>query len=51
MPLYDLIEYNDNYCDSLGSLWKFKRDEIEGNVNLTVDGNHFPNNLSSFKYK
>ena len=33
------------------SLWQFKRDEIEGNVDLTVDANHIPNNLSSYKYK
>ena len=28
-----------------------KRDEIEGDVDLTVDGNHIPNSSSSFKYK
>ena len=27
MPMYDLIEYNDNYSDTSGSLWQFKRDE------------------------
>ena len=32
MPMYNLIEYSDNYCDTSGSLWQFKRDEIEGNV-------------------
>ena len=51
MPMYNLIEYSDNYSDTSGSLWQFKRDEIEGNVDLTVDDNHIPNNLSSFKYK
>ena len=51
MPMYNLIEYSDNYSDTSGSLWQFKRDEIEGDVNLTVDDNHIPNNLSSFKYK
>ena len=45
MPMYNLIEYSDNYSDTSGSLWQFKRDEIEGNNNLTVD------NSSSFKYK
>ena len=39
MPMYNLIEYSDNYSDTSGSLWQFKRDEIEGNVNLTVDNN------------
>ena len=45
MPMYNLIEYSDNYSDTSGSLWQFKRDEIEGNNNLTV------HNSSSFKYK
>ena len=30
---------------------QFIKDEIEGNVDLTVDSNHIPNNSSSFKYK
>ena len=51
MPMYNLIEYSDNYCDTSGSLWQFKRDEIEGNIDLTVHGNHILNNLSSYKYK
>ena len=42
--LCNLIEYSDNYSDTSGSLWQFKRDEIE-DVDLTVD------NSSSFKYK
>ena len=35
MPMYNLIEYSDNYSDTSGSLWQFKRDEIIGNINLT----------------
>ena len=27
MPMYNLIEYSDNYADSPGSLYQFKRDE------------------------
>ena len=50
MPMYNLIEYSDNYSDTSGSLWQFKRDEI-GGVDLTVDDNHILNNLSSYKYK
>ena len=50
MPMYNLIEYSDNYSDTSGSLWQFKRDEIE-DVNLTVHAQHIPNNSSSFKYK
>ena len=45
MPMYNLIEYSDNYSFTSGSLWKFKRDEIIGNINLTN------NNISYFKYK
>ena len=45
MLMYNLIEYSDNCSDTSGSLWQFKRDEIEEKNNLTVD------NLSSFKYK
>ena len=45
MPMYNLIEYSDNYSDTSGNLWQFKRDEIERDVDLTAD------NSSSFKYK
>ena len=45
MPMCNLIGYSDNYSDTSGSLWQFKRDEIEGNNDLTVD------NSSSFKHK
>ena len=43
--MYNLIEYSDNYSDSLGSLWQLKRDEI------TTDANVCNANSSSFKYK
>ena len=46
MPLYNLIEYSDNYSDTSGNLWDFKRDEIKTNVNVTND-----DNAPSFKYK
>ena len=29
MPIYNLIEYSDNYSDTSGSFWDFKRDEID----------------------
>ena len=48
MPMYNLIEYRVNYSDTSGSLWQFKRNEIEGDVDLTVDAQHIPNNSSSF---
>ena len=48
MPMYNLIEYSDNYQESSATLYQYKRDEPpEANAidDLTVD------NLSSFKYK
>ena len=50
MLMYNLFEYSDNYSDTSGSLWQFKRHEIEGDIDLTVDDNHIPNNSSPFKY-
>ena len=45
MSMYNLIEYSDDYSDTSGSLQNFKRDEINGNINVA-------NNISSsFKYK
>ena len=35
MPMYNLIEYNDNYSDTSGSLRGFKRDDITNNANMT----------------
>ena len=51
MSMYNLIEYSDNYSDTSRSLLQFKWDEIERNVDLTVDADHIPNNSSSYKYK
>ena len=41
MPMFNLIEYSDNYCNTSGSLWQLKRDEIE-DVDLTVNAQHIP---------
>ena len=47
MPMYNLIEYSDNYQDSSATLYQYKRDEPPVNLanNLEV------NNSNSFKYK
>ena len=45
MPMYNLIEYSDNYSDTSGSLWDFKRDETDNNADVTNDIN-----APSFKY-
>ena len=39
MPMYNLIEYSDNYSDTSGSLWSFKRNEIDNKSNVTNDDN------------
>ena len=50
MPMYNLVEYSDNYADSSGSLYQFKRGES------TINNAENPNNVAldnsiSFKYK
>ena len=48
MPMFNLIEYSDNYQDSSATLYQYKRDE-------PPDGDPIPNlavdNSSFFKYK
>ena len=50
MPMYNLIEYSDNYADSSGSLYQFKRDESPIN-NAGNPDNVALDNSTSFKYK
>ena len=48
MPMYNLIEYSDNYQDSSATLYQYKRDEPpedDAVADLTAD------NSGSFKYK
>ena len=46
IPMYNLIEYRNNYSDISGRLWQFKRDEVpHNNADLTTD------NPQSFKSK
>ena len=48
MPMYNLIEYSDNYQDSSATLYQYKRDEPpedDAVADVTAD------NSSSFKYK
>ena len=32
MPMYNLIEYTDNYAETSGSLWQYYRDEPNNNL-------------------
>ena len=50
MPLYNLIEYSNNYADSSGSLYQFKRNESPMN-NARNPNNVALDNSTSFKYK
>ena len=45
MPMYNLIEYSDNFSSTSGGLWQFKRDEKVNNADISND------NTPSFKYK
>ena len=48
MPMYNLMEYSDNYHDSSATLYPYKRDEpaeADAVADLTAD------NSNSFKYK
>ena len=31
MPMYNLIEYRDNYARTSGNLWQYYRDELNDN--------------------
>ena len=44
-----MIEYSDNYSDTSGSLWQFKRDEK--NMSNWNPANASTANSTSFKYK
>ena len=44
MPMYNLLEYSDNYYMTSGSLWNYYRDEID-------DAEDDASNGKSFKYK
>ena len=57
MPMYNLIEYSDNYQDSSATLYQYKRDEPpEANAinNLTTDTSsyiHHPRLMEVYKRK
>ena len=35
MPMYNLIEYSDNYLKTSGSLWQYYRDDPNDNIVLS----------------
>ena len=46
MPMYDLLEYSDNYSMTLGCLWNYYRDEINDS---TIKINYYGNKINSDK--
>ena len=52
MPMFNLIEYNDAYSKTSGSLWQYYRDEpaLDANDNI-IDFRANNNNSNSFKFK
>ena len=44
MPMYNLLEYSDDYSIASGNLWNYFREEIDGVDNIATHG-------KSFKYK
>ena len=50
MPMHNLIEYGDNYSDTSGSLWQFKKDESPVKIAENPDKVSTVNS-TSFTYK
>ena len=47
MAMYNLIEYNDNYSKTSGSLWQYYRDEPNDNL---ADSESFKSTIKKHKY-
>ena len=46
MPMYNLIEYSDNYSETFGNLYLFSRDEPN---NIVTDSKSFKFKLKFFR--
>ena len=56
MPMYDLLEYSENFSITSGSLWNYYRDEVNDSADKTDNNDNMINNnktttSKSFKYK
>ena len=52
MPMYNLIEYSDNYVKTTGSLWQYCKDiPARNNANNAITVFHANNLTDSFKFK
>ena len=50
MPMYNLIEYNDNYAKTTGSLWQYSKDIPARNANDEIIIFAENNTTDSFKF-
>ena len=44
MPIYNLLQYIENYSMTSGSLWHYYKDEINDDVNENDNANNRTNN-------
>ena len=51
MPMYNLIEYSDNYAKTTGSLWQYCKDIPARNSNDEIIVSDVNNTANSFKFK
>ena len=51
MPIYNLIEYTDNYSETSGSLWQYYRDKPALTDACAIANLHAADNSASFKFK
>ena len=51
MPMYNLIEYSDNYAKTTGSLWQYCKDIPARNNNNEINEFTLVNTTDSFKFK
>ena len=51
MPMYNLIEYSDNYAKTSGSLWQYCKDIPERDDNNLIANFTGGNNTDSFNFK
>ena len=49
MPMYNLLEYSNNYSMTSGSLWNHYRDEINDYVNGNDNNNNNNNSINNNK--
>ena len=51
MPMYNLIEYSDNYSKTSGSLWQYCKDTLDVNNNGDIVDFNGANATDSFNFK